>query len=551
MQQPEIKKNKLGILWLLPILALGMGLYLAYHRLSQIGPTITIEFSTAEGLEAGKTKIRFKSLDIGTVTNISLSNNFKTVLVHAQMTRNAIDLLKQDSQFWVVKPQVTLNGITGLDTILSGSFIAVAPGQSKIDARNYKGLDTPPLIPLSEPGMRIHLITDTSKGIYAGSPVYYRGFRVGQIETVKYDTELDRINIHAFINSPYDQLINNNTKFWNVSGISIKVGANGANVSMQSLETLALGGITFSTPVSLSGSNQPFDNKMIFTLYANEQDTTQSPVYQKQYYVLYFEDSVRGLTTGNAVEFNGINIGQIIDIRLLYDEKIKKAVIPVLIEIEPERISRVNNSSNNDNSDIIQSLIKNGLEASMETSSLLTGDKIIRLAMYDDAKPTITTDKYSNYPIMPSRNTGITKITDDISTIVENVKNLPFNSLFTKAETLLSNADSTMKNVKTLTATNEIQNIGKTIDNTLKQFDSTLASVKTTSQSANIMLTNLNKELKIVSKQLENTLYGISPESNLYYTLNQTLKSLQKTSKTVDRFMQKLDAKPNSMIFGD
>ncbi|SUO97857.1 intermembrane transport protein PqiB [Suttonella ornithocola] len=553
MQEPKIEKNNTRLLWILPIIALGIGLYLAYNHLSNLGASVDIEFDNAQGIEAGKTKIRFKSLEIGTITNITLTDDFKKVIAHAQMTRTATPLLKQDTQFWVVKPQISASGITGLDTIISGSFIAIAPGESRENRRHFIGLNSPPLIPASEPGVRVHLITNNVKGLNIGSPVYYRGFKVGQIDQIQFDDHFDRIKLEAFINSPYDKLINPNTKFWNISGFNFKLGANGADFSMESLETLALGGITFSTPMSLSaGGKDSINENTIFTLYANEQDTNQSPIFEKQYYVLYFDSSIRGLNTGAPVEFDGIDIGEVIDIRLLYDEKQEKAIIPVLIELEPERIARVNLPQDSDNQDdIMTTLIQQGMQASIETGSLLTGEKFIRLSMYPDDKQNITKDKYSSYTVLPTRNTGINKITDDIGSIVSTVKNLPFESLFNKAQTLMDKAGNAAGSLDKIIATKEIQNIGKTIDKSLKQLDGTLASVRTTSDSANIVLKNLNNQLKTVTMQLENTLSGLAPNSNLYYNLNQTLQNLQKTSISIDRLMKKLDAKPNALIFGE
>lgn len=556
MQEPEIRKHRSSaFLWLLPAIALTIGLYLAYSRLSNLGPRISIEFTDAQGLEAGKTKIRFKALDIGTVTDLELSDDHNKVIAHAQITRSGANLLKKDSQFWVVKPQISASGITGLDTILSGSFIAINPGNATETADLFTGLDQPPLIPNSVPGLRVKLTSNNTRGLYSGSPVYYRGFKVGQIDEIHFDAENDRINLEAFINAPYDKLITNSTKFWNVSGISFKVDTNGANISMESLETLALGGISFSTPISLNPDNHGLDSNTIFTLYANQQDTDQPPSYSKKYYVIYFDDSVRGLSTGAPVEFNGIKVGQVIDIRLLYDEERNQAVIPILIEVEPERINRVNIAITDDNNsdDIFASLIASGLEATMKTSSLITGDKFIELSMYTDNKSTtiIATDNYSSYPIMPSRNTGISKITDDIGDIVDKVKKLPFDKLFSTAQSVLDKADNTMNSVNKALATKEVEQLGKTIDSTLKQFNNTLSSFTSTSKNANLLLTNLNNQLNTVTTQLTQALQGISPESNLYYNLNQTLQILQKTSKNVNRVMQQVNAKPNSLILGD
>ncbi|SUO98499.1 intermembrane transport protein PqiB [Suttonella indologenes] len=549
MQEPERKQNRFSFLWLLPVFALAAGLYLAYARYNRLGPSIQIELENAAGIEANRTKIRYRAVEIGTVSSIAFTEDLKKVIVSAQMTHNATSLLRRDAKFWVVRPQISLSGITGLDTIVSGSFIAIEPGISEEKARRFVGLDKAPLIDAGDIGIRVRMVTNTAKGLYSGSPVYYRGIKVGQIETVQFNDEFDRIYVEAFINRPYDQLINSNTKFWNISGVNFAIGPNGAEISMESLETLALGGITFSTPMSLNQEEKHLDEDTLFTLYENEKDIYQSINYQKQYYVLYFSDSLRGLKAGARVEFDGIEIGQVIDIRLIYDEKKEQAVMPVLIEVEPERITRVNGEEAFENLEadaaIFDNLVSKGLKASLESANLITGTKFVRLSMYHkEPEGKLTKDSYSAYSIMPTKNTGLNKITEDIGIIVERVKKLPFDSLFAKA-------NSTMGAIHDAVSQKEVQELAGSINSTLAQFEQTLASVQSTSQSANTLLRGLNSQIASVSKQLEQTLYGISPSSNLYFNLNQTMQALEKTAKSIDRVMLQIDAKPNSLIFGD
>lgn len=535
MQEPEIRQSRLTFLWFLPIIALGIGLYLAYNRMSKVGPTIEIAFKTAEGLEAGKTKIRYKNLAVGTVTDVALSANLDHIIVTAQMLRSAEPLLKKDSEFWVVRPEISTNGISGLGTLISGNYISVSPGKSDQQSEHFIGLDEAPLIQNNEAGLRIHLMTDSISGINTGTVIYYRGIKVGQIEQIKFDDKFEHLNLTAFIHEPYDKLITSNTKFWDISGFSFNIGAGGADFEMQSVETLLMGGITFSTPASFSSDKGKIADNAVFTLYPNERATTQPGSFNKEYYVVYFDDSIRGLQTGAPVAFNGIDIGQVIDIRLLYDETSNKAVIPVLIELEPGRIKRVNR--NNRGQNIIADLVSHGLQASLESGSLITGDKLIKLSNYPNDIKSLTHDPYSDYLVLPSRSTGITKLTDDITTIVSTVKNLPL-------EEIANNAKDATAALKTALDNPSVKNIGP-------QLDKTLASIQKAGNSADKTLTGLNIQLKVVTKQLEKTLYGLSPESNLYYTLNETLKIVQRTAKSINNVMRKIDDKPNVLIMGE
>ena len=539
MQEPEIARNRLSYLWLLPIVALGIGLWLAYSRLSQIGPVIRIAFTSAEGLDAGKTKIRYKDLAVGTVTSIDLSNDLKQIIVTAQMSRTAEPLLKKDSQFWVVKPQISTGGITGLGTLISGNYIAVSPGKEEERANQFVGLDEAPQIQSTEEGLRVRLITDSASGVNVGTAIYYRGISVGQIEQIRFSERYDNLYLTAFIHAPYDRLITNNTKFWNISGINFSMGAEGANLEVESLEALVRGGITFSTPTTLNTNDTPASPGTVYTLFENERASTERTGFEKEYYVVYFDDTTRGLRQGAPVYFNGMSIGEVIDIRLLYDETKNTAVTPVLIALEPDRIDRVNRQEKRDRN-LITDLVKHGLQASLETGSLITGDKIITLNQYPDDIRSLRKDEYSNYPVLPSRAGSISQLTDDISAIVASVKKLPLEEIAANTK----DATAALKNTLTSPAFRHL-------DQTLKQLDKTLVSIQKAGDSTDKVLTQLNQQMKTLGKQLEQTLYNIGPESNLTYSLQETLKTVQRSMKSINDVMRKIDDKPNVLIMGE
>ncbi|MDO5091626.1 MAG: MlaD family protein [Cardiobacteriaceae bacterium] len=542
-------KNGYGLLWLLPLMALIVGLYLAYQRLNDIGERIEITFRTAEGLQAGKTKVRYKEVDVGTVTDVHLADDLTHIIVTAQMVRSADPLLREDSVFWVVKPEISATGVSGLNTLISGSYIAVAPGGSKERRSEFTGAEETPFIPPSEKGLRLRLVTDNAAGVHQGTSIYYRGIKVGSIDQVWYNDVDDRIELSTYILAPYDRLINSNTKFWNISGFNFALGASGAELQMQSLESLILGGITFSTPTSLNPNIRPVDDNAVFTLYDNERATAQTPSGSKQYYVVYFEDSVRGLRVGAPVAFNGIDIGQVIDIRLLYDETSNKAAIPVLIEIEPERIERLNSQSEKE--DIIAALVAKGLQASMETDSLITGDKLIKLSVYpDDIKP-FGQDPYSAYAVMPSRSTGIARITDGITEIVDKIRKLPIDSLADKAESTLKSTASAAAAADRLLSGKDTQAIGKNLNDSLLQFSRTMKTIDSAGNSVGKTLGNLDKQIATIAKQLDATLHGIGPDSPLYWTLRETLKDMSAAANAIDTLFKKLDHKPNALVFGE
>ena len=542
-------RNAYGLLWLLPLIALGVGLYLAYDRLNRTGERIDITFRTAEGLQAGKTKVRYKELDVGTVTDVHLSDDLTHIVVTAQMVRTADPLLREDTQFWVVKPEITAAGVTGLQTLISGSYIAVSPGSSNKFQDTFTGSEEAPFVPTDGEGLRIRLLTDSAAGIHQGTAVYYRGIKVGKVDQVWYYEIDDRIELSTFINAPYDQLITSNTKFWNISGFDFSLGANGAQLEMQSMESLLLGGITFSTPTSLLSSAQSVDDNTTFTLYDNERATAQRPSGSKQYYVVYFDDSVGGLQVGAPVAFNGINIGQVIDIRLLYDEKNNKAAIPILIEIEPDHIERLN--SQNQGEDIIAALVSKGLQATLETDSLITGSKSVKLSVYPEDIKAFGKDPYSSYAILPSRSTGITRITDGVSEIVDKVRKLPLESIGSKAKETLDSTAAAAASADRLLSGKDVQALGKSLHDSLAQMNRTLKSIESAGDNTSTTLKTFDTQLKKLAKQLDDTLYGLGPDSSMYWSLQETLKQVNSMAKSIDTLFKKLDHKPNALVFGE
>lgn len=539
MNTPIVKKNRFSLLWLFPLFALAVGLYLAYDRLSDIGPVIRLKRTSAEGLIENKTKIRYKYLDIGTITEISLSADRQHVIATAQMTANAAELLNEDSQFWLVEPQVSAAGITGLNTLVSGSYIEINPGISDEKSRFFEMLPAPPLLNTDESGLRITLSAESSKGLNIGSPLYYRGVKIGQIEQIHFGDQFSRIYITAFVRTPYDALIHNDTKFWNASGFELSFTAAGAQFSMYSMETLALGGIVLSTPDATLQNHQSFDKNKVFNLYPSEKASLESDHFARTYFVLYFEDSVHGLLPHAPVEFNGMTIGEVSEIRLLYDQERKKIVTPVVIALEWSRIDRAAADQ-----EMIKTLVAQGLRASLKTGNFLTGKKMIHLALYPDNIGELTPDRYSRHLTLPVHNGGIHKIPEQISDIVAAVNHIPFTAIGAKTESLLTHVDHAAESAAGMLAHKEMQKLGKTLQTTLQ-------SVTATSKQAQNSMVNLNEQMRNLSQQLEATLYGLSPESSLYYSTQQTVQQMQILMRTIDGVMQKIKEKPNALLMGE
>src|SRR5262245_2197110 len=247
------RRQRISIVWAIPILAAVVAIGIAIQRIMSEGPTITIIVKSAGGVEAGKTFVKYKDVNIGQVTAVQLSQDHSRVEVTAKIDKSAAGLMVEDAKFWVVEPRVTLSGVSGLGTLLSGNFIGFEVGKSSKSQRRFTGLEVPPIVTGDQPGRRFVLRTDNLGSLGIGSPIYYRRIQAGQV--IGYDLASDgrQIDVKIFVNSPYDRFVIPETRFWNASGIDVSVGAGGVDVRTQSLVALLAGGLAFDTPPFAAG----------------------------------------------------------------------------------------------------------------------------------------------------------------------------------------------------------------------------------------------------------------------------------------------------------
>ncbi|MGI9294858.1 MAG: intermembrane transport protein PqiB, partial [Pseudomonadales bacterium] len=309
--KPEVNQGKkLTAIWIIPLVAIVLGVWMVVYTFMTEGPEIEIRFNTAVGLEAGKTKVKFRNVEMGMVQEITLSDDMEGVIAVVKLEREAIPLLGEDTRFWVVTARVGGGGISGLDTLLSGAYIQISPGTSESKVRKFVALDQPPLTPTGAPGLRLVLLSERSASVGSGDPVLYNGFKVGRVESLDFDPETRQIRYVIFIDAPYHSLINSSVRFWDVSGITLNAGADGFQVSTGSLETILLGGITFGTAPDL-GPGQAVEHNTEFRLFTSYDAILESPFENRTYYVVAFDQSLKGLSPGAPVEYRGIQVGKV------------------------------------------------------------------------------------------------------------------------------------------------------------------------------------------------------------------------------------------------
>lgn len=519
-------------LWLVPLAAALIGAWLVYKHITEQGALITLTFQTASGLEAGQTKVKFKDVEVGTVESVTLDPTLEHILVTARMDRNFTSYLNENTRFWVVRPRVDTTGVSGLNTLISGAYIAIEPGSGD-PQRTFQGLESPPITPSDAPGLHLTLIAERAGSLNVGSPVYYKQIKVGRIENRILDMDTQTFKLEVFIEAPYQQLVNTNTRFWNASGVDISVGADGFKIRTESLEALVLGGITFES-ITTTTAAAPVQNGAQFILFPDQASIGDAAITAKSYVVMHFEDSIRGLNPGAPVEFRGVRLGRVKDISLVYDAETSTISLPVLVELELERISR--GISNEQSSlKLLQELVQQGLRARLETGNLLTGQLFIAMDMQSDA-PAAELKLGEGYPEVPTVDSKLGQITNRATAIMQKIEQLPFDQLLETARTLLADvsgwvqASDTQKIPGSVNKTlADIQQLSNSLD---KQINQTAARLQGTLSSGNELLSS------------------VGPDSALQYELTRTLRELTRVAQQLRDLVQQLEENPSSVLFG-
>ncbi len=478
---PIVKEGRrLSPIWIIPIVAALLGLWLAVKYYAARGPEITVRFETAEGIVGGKTPILCRNVNIGTVTSVNLTDNLKGVLVTMQMTAEATRLLTKDTQIWVVRPRYGASGISGLSTIVSGSYIELEPGLSKEPQREFTGLEDPPVTPKGVPGLRITLFTDEAGGVSPGTQIVYKGLTAGRIETRVFHPETGKVEFGAFVSAEYASLVRTNTKFWNMSGIDVQIGANGFELHAGTLESLLVGGITFGQPEGAPSAPAVTDGES-FILYDSVSDTKKFVMKDSLPYLLLFTGSVRGLNEDAPVDFRGVRIGTVKGVSFRYLPNDAERRVPVLIQIDPGMITDLSKESTEPAEKFIEDAVRSGLRASLKTGSLITGQLYVDLDFQKDA-PAATVAHIDGYRVLPTGGSSLAELQDKASALLDKLQALPIEKTITDVSVALVSIKSMAEDInKTVGGYGENGALYQKLTETLRQLDDTLESVRSLS----------------------------------------------------------------------
>jgi paraquat-inducible protein B len=455
------KRFRISIVWIIPILAAAVAIGIAIQRLRNEGPTISIVFKSAAGIEAGKTFIKYKDVTIGQVTTVQLSDDYARVQVTAKIAKNAAGLIVEDAKFWVVEPHVTLSGISGLNTLLSGQYIGFQAGTSLEHARSFTALAAPPMI-MDQPGRLFLLKASTLGSVGIGAPIYYRSMSVGEVAKYRLADDGSSIEITVFIDAPYDKYVTSETRFWNASGIQVSAGANGVNIRTESIISVLVGGLAFDAP-EFRPPGVPAAANAQFTLYQDQVTAMTQPDPVERRFVLYFDRSVRGLSVGAPVTLFGLTVGRVAEVGLTYDPATSFFRPRVLVTFYPERLNarlsaqeragagaRFANLTAQERAVTLKRLIEErGLRAQLQTGSLLTGELYVGFEYFPDApKPKID---WSQDPLeIPVAPGGIATLEAKLTSILTKVDNMPLKAIGADTQKLLASLDQTLKDADTL-----------------------------------------------------------------------------------------------------
>ena len=533
------KRGRISVIWIIPILAAVVAIGIAVQRIRSEGPLVTIIFSAAEGIEAGKTFVKYKDVNIGRVTAVELTPDFAKVQVTARIAKHAAGLMVQDAKFWVVRPSISLSGVSGLSTLLSGNYIGFAPGKLTDREDNFIGLDVAPII-TEQQGSQYVLKANDLGSLEIGSPVYYRRLAVGQVISSDLAPDGDSVRIRIFVRAPYDKYVYPETRFWNASGIEVAAGADGVSVRTESLIALLIGGLAFDIP-SFEPRSSPAAMDTVFTLYADRTAAMKAPDAVARRYVLHFKESLRGLSVGAPVTFLGLPAGEVASVGLDFDAQ--KVIIRPRVEITffPERLLQYAKGKaevkgfvaalqdEQKRRAFIKRLVEErGLRGQLKSGSLITGQLYVGFDYYPNA-PKAKLDLSQPEPELPVVPGTLVELEDKLSSIVDKIDRMPLEAIGNDLKRDLDSLDQTLTSAKKLITDADAQLVPG-LKTSIEDLHRALLAVETAMNNANTSL--------------------LQPEAATQQDLRDALQEFARAARSLRILTDQLERQPSSVIRG-
>jgi len=539
--------RSLWLFWLIPVIALAVGGWLGVRALLDRGPTITIEFRTADGLEAGKTRIKYKDVDIGVVKTIGLTDDHSRVRVSAELAKGLDSVLAEDTRFWVVRPRVGTTGVTGLGTLFSGAYVGVDIGKSAEHRSEFTGLESPPQVTTDVPGRQFVLQADDLGSLEVGTPVYFRHVAVGQVVSYEIEPAGRNVTVQLFVNAPYDRFVTRDTRFWQASGVDVSFDTNGLKVDTQSLASILIGGVAFETPQEPGAqAAPPADANTRFRLAADRADAYKRTDVGGTPYVMLFKGSVRGLNVGAPVDFRGIVLGEVTDIRVNFVSPDRDVDMAVFVRVYPQRLREVyvnplRESSAERERQVLDAMVQHGFRAQLRSGNLLTGQLYVALDFFPRS-PRSTVDWARNPPEFPTVPGTLDTLQQSLESIAGKLEKIPLDTLAEQASKTFGHLDQAIQHADGA--------IGR-LENTLQGADAVLGQVSTRiAPEAQAMLQDARRALDTLNRTVASVGGDLGAASPLQSDARRTLAEVAAAARALRVLSDYLERHPESLLRG-
>ncbi len=514
-----------SLFWLIPLTAAIIGAWLGWQSYTARGPEVTLTFARGDGIEAGKTMVRYKAVDIGQVITIGIAPDLHSVEVTARIKPEFVEHLTDKARFWVVRPRIGTQGVSGLSTLVSGAYIEMDPAPGE-PARRFVGLETPPIVTSDAPGRSYLLRATTLGSLQPGSPITYKGIEVGELLGYELSDDGEEVSVHIFVRDPYTRLVRENSRFWLASGIDLSIGADGLDLRTPSLQEVLLGGLQFEAP---PGEDAPVAaDRAVFELFESYAAIAEAAFTERIRYVLYFNESVRGLTVGAPVEFRGIKLGAVERIALELGRDELKPLIPVVITLHPQRLGVSGEEKVGTAEGIVTRLIEQGLKARLQTGNLLTGQLYIDLTLAAGSKPVYVTGA-RNLPQIPTLPTEFGEFKNNANALLAELRRFPLDQIGIHAVNALAALERTVNDPGIGAAVRKAGDSFTAIEHLATGFEQALVPLR---------------------DDLHQALGGLRADSPLLLRMNETLHQVDAAARALRELADQIGRQPDSVIWG-
>jgi paraquat-inducible protein B len=542
----HLRQRRFSFVWVIPLLAAAIAIYLGYRTIMEQGPLVTITFNTGQGLAAGQTQIKYKAVALGTVESIDLATDNSHVIVRVRMNNLGTRFLTNHARFWVVRPRLSVTNLSGLDTLVSGAFIGVDPGpQGGHYDTHFKGLEEPPGVRSDVPGSTFVLRARSVGSLSTGSPVFYRDVIVGEVLGYDLGDGIGPVTINIFVRAPYNKLVKQESHFWDSSGITLGIQNGGFHIEFQSVEALLAGGVTFDLPADAI-HDAPSPNNATFPLFPSHQDAESAGYLHKIPVVAYFQSSVAGVGRGTPVTIFGMQVGEVTGVKLLIDPDKGTSRVRVTAELQPERVfSTTDFPKTLDPAVILQRMVNNGMRVSLATSSFITGQKEMTLTMDPQAKPVQITQEDGAF-VLPSTDGG-GDLFASASQILAKVEAIPFGEIGDNLNKLLETSNQTLGGDQMKKAVADLSSTLESVQQLVKNTDT---SLQPTLKKLPEMTANLDRTLRTANLAVGQLSRAYGGNSDFERSLGQLMGQADGALRSVKQLADFLNRHPEALILG-